>query len=362
LVGAGIAMVRTVDGSVGEGGGQVLRYAVSTCALLGEELRVYNIRAKRNPPGLRPQHIAAIRAVAEVCDAYVEGLSVGSSTIFLRCGRPRAGRYSFDTGTAGSTALVLQSLLPVLCFADGECEVELRGGTNNPLAPPIDYIERVLLPALSKMGVRAELEIVRRGFYPRGQGIVRVRTRPISSIRPIQAAEAGIEGIEVFAYSCNLPDHIVSRMASTASELLKKSGFREVTLETEALGKGDSKNSVDPGTGILIVVRLDNGLSMGFDALGERGVPAEEVAKRAVREALDQLAAGAPIDKHLADQLVIWMALAAGESRIRATALTTHASTGIAVVGDLTGAKFWTAELGQRGVEISCTGIGYTPR
>ncbi len=352
-------MVKTVDGSVGEGGGQVLRYSVSTCALLGDELRVYNIRAKRNPPGLRPQHIAAIRAVAEVCGTSVDGLGVGSSKILLRRGRPRAGRYFFDTGTAGSTSLVLQSLLPVISFAGGECEVEVRGGTNNPLAPPIDYIQRVVLPALTKMGVRAELELVRRGFYPRGQGVVRVKTWPVRRLRPLVAVEASLEEVEVFAYSCNLPDHVVARMANTAYELLRKAGIRDLRVETEALGRADSKNAADPGAGIMIVAKLDNGLSMGFDALGEKGVPAEEVARKAVREALDQLAAGAPIDKHLADQLVIWMALADGESVIRATALTTHTSTGITVVGELTGARFEVAETGGRGVVIRCRGISF---
>lgn len=354
-------MVKVVDGARGEGGGQILRYAVSTCALLGEELRVYNIRAKRSPPGLRPQHITAIRAVAEVCGGSVEGLQIGSSSIIFKPTRPRGGRYFFDTGTAGSAPLVLQSLLPVLCFADGPCEVELRGGTNNPMAPPIDYIVEVLLPALKRMGVEAEITLVRRGFYPRGQGVVRVRTKPVYRIRPLVAAEADADRIEVHAYSCNLPDHIVRRMSSTAENLLRKAGYGEILVKTEALGKNDPRNALDPGTGILIVARLSNGLSMGFDALGERGVPAEEVARRAAEEALSQLSTRASVDKHLADQLIIWMALAEGESRIRASTLTSHTATGIDVVGGLTGASFTVSEMGPRGVEIVCRGVGLRP-
>ncbi|GBC70577.1 RNA 3'-terminal phosphate cyclase [Candidatus Calditenuaceae archaeon HR02] len=351
-------MVKMVDGSIGEGGGQVLRYAVSTCALLGEELRIYNIRAKRRPPGLRPQHITAIRSVAEVCGGTVEGLKVGSSSIVFKPSKPRGGRYFFDTGTAGSVSLVLQSLLPILCFADGPCEVELRGGTNNPLAPPIDYIQEVLLPALRRMGVSAEVALVRRGFYPRGQGIVRVKTQPVERLRPIEAVEAELKELEVYAYSCNLPDHIVRRMAGAAESMLKKSGYRDVIVRTESLGPEDPRNAVDPGTGVFILARLSNGLTMGFDSLGEKGVPAEEVARRAVDDALQQLATGAPVDKHLADQLVIWMALADGESRIRTSAMTSHTSTGVEVVGSLTGASFQVGE-GTRGVEIKCQGIGF---
>ncbi len=349
-------MVKVVDGSIGEGGGQVLRYAVSTCALLGEELRIYNIRAKRRPPGLRPQHITAIRSVAEVCGGSVEGLKVGSSSIVFKPSKPRAGRYFFDTGTAGSVSLVLQSLLPILCFADGPCEVELRGGTNNPLAPPIDYIQEVLLPALRRMGVNAEVRLVRRGFYPRGQGVVRVETQPVERLRPIEAVDAELKVLEVYAYSCNLPDHIVRRMAGAAESLLRKAGYREIVVKTESLGPQDPRNSIDPGTGVFILARLSNGLVMGFDSLGEKGVPAEEVARRAVDDALSQLATGAPIDKHLADQLIIWMALADGESRIRTSAMTSHTSTGVEVVGSLTGARFEVGER-SRGVEIICQGI-----
>ncbi|MEM2861489.1 MAG: RNA 3'-terminal phosphate cyclase [Nitrososphaerota archaeon] len=355
-------MVKIVDGSVGEGGGQVLRYAISTSALLGEDLRIYNIRAKRRPPGLRPQHITAIKAVAEVCGGTVEGLRIGSSSIVFKPSKPRAGRYFFDTGTAGSVSLVLQSLLPVLCFADGPCEVEISGGTNNPLAPPVDYIQEVLIPALRRMGVHVEVTLVKRGFYPRGHGLVRVRSEPVKQLQPIKALDAEVRQIEVYAYSCNLPDHIVRRMAGTAETLLRKAGYTDILVRTEALGQQDPKNALDPGTGILILARLSNGLSMGFDALGERGVPAEEVARRTIDEALHQLSTGAPIDKHLADQLIIWMALASGESTIRTSTLTSHTSTGIEVVGSLTGAKFTVSELRGFGVKIGCQGVGFSFR
>lgn len=351
-----------VDGSFGEGGGQILRMAVSAAALLGRPLRVINIRARRNPPGLRPQHLVAVRGVADLTGGRVEGLRIGSTTIEFRPGPVRSGRFVIDAGTAGSTTLMLQSLLPVASFAGGEVELELRGGTNNPMAPPVEYVTEVLLPALRTMGVQAEVQLVRRGFYPRGGGVVRARVRPVSRLRPIEVVEGRPVGVRVFAYSCNLPSHITERMVRTAASLLRSRGFRDVFEETEVLQRDDPKCSPDPGTGIIVLVELDNGLRMGFDALGERGVPAERVAERAVEEALRQLATGAPVDSHLSDQLVIWTALADGTSRYRATELTSHAETAAYIAERVLGASFEIQQLGENGVLFTCRGIGLTRR
>lgn len=347
-----------IDGAMGEGGGQVLRNAVAFAALLRRRLRIINIRAKRRPAGLRPQHLTAVRAVAELSGGGVDGLSVGSTEISFRPGEMRYGRFSFDAGTAGSTTLMLQSLLPVMCFARGEVEVELRGGTNNPLAPPYEYIERVLLPALRRMGVEAELRLVRRGFYPRGMGIIRARTRPCGRVRPIRITEGGVERIEIFAYSCNLPDHIVRRMAARAEEAMRRGGYQELSVETEALQRGEPRCSVDPGAGILITAHLDNGLALGADALGERGLPAERVAERAAEDLLRQLRTSAPVDKHLGDQLVIWASIADGESVYRVSELTSHATTSIELARIIAGAAF-EVDGGEGGPAlIRCRGTG----
>jgi RNA 3'-terminal phosphate cyclase (ATP) len=351
-----------VDGSFGEGGGQILRMAVSAAALLGRPLRVVNIRAKRNPPGLRPQHLVAVKGVADLTGGRVEGLRIGSTAIEFYPGPVRSGRFVIDAGTAGSTTLMLQSLLPVASFANGDVELELRGGTNNPMAPPVEYVTEVLLPVLRRMGVRAEVELVRRGFYPRGGGVVRARVRPVERLSPIEVVEGRPVRVRVFAYSCKLPSHIVERMVRTASSMLRSRGFKDVVEETEVLQRDDPKCSPDPGTGILVLVELDNGLRMGFDALGEKGVPAEKVAERAVGEALRQLSTGAPVDSHLSDQLVIWAALADGRSRYRATELTSHAETAAYIAEKVIGASFEIEDLGDRGVLFTCDGIGFSRR
>ncbi|RLF10861.1 MAG: RNA 3'-phosphate cyclase, partial [Thermoprotei archaeon] len=175
-----------IDGSMLEGGGQILRVSVALSAVSRVPVRVVNIRAKRSNPGIRPQHLTAIKAVAELVEARVEGLRVGSRELVFIPSRPRAGSFSFDVGTAGSTTLVLQSLMPAAALAPSRVIVEVKGGTNNPLAPPVDYVEKVLAPILLKMGYRCSLTTLRRGFYPRGGGIVRATLEPVEELSPIR--------------------------------------------------------------------------------------------------------------------------------------------------------------------------------
>lgn len=347
-----------IDGSIGEGGGQILRNVIATASLLGRPVRIINIRAKRDPPGLRAQHLSAVKGIVEITRGEVNGLSIGSMEIFYRPGKAMPGKYVIDVGTAGSTTLLLQPLLPVISFAAGEVELVLKGGTNNPWAPPIDYVQHVLLPVLRAMGVKAEIELVKRGFYPRGMGIIKVKSSPLTTLRPINITHGKITNVEIFAYTCNLPDHVSERMSNRAAALLTKNGIKDIIVKREALQKDDPKCSVDPGAGILIIAHLDNGVNMGFDALGERGVPAEKVAETAVNDMLRQLSTGAPIDKHLGDQLVMWVALADGESVYRVTELTSHALTAIEVSKMVIGASFEIDGALGSPATIKCRGIG----
>jgi len=347
-----------IDGSIGEGGGQILRNVIATAALLGRPVRVINIRAKRDPPGLRPQHLSAVKGIVEITRGEVNGLNIGSMEIYYSPGKAMPGKYVIDVGTAGSTTLMLQSLLPVISFAPGEVELLLKGGTNNPWAPPIDYIQHILLPTLKMMGVKAEIELIKRGFYPRGMGIIKVKSRPLTTLNPINITSGKLSSVEILAYTCNLPEHISERMGGRAADLLKKKGIKDVVVRTEALQRDNPKCSIDPGAGILIVVHLDSGVNMGFDALGERGVPAEKVAETAVEDMMRQLSTGAPIDKHLGDQLVIWVALADGESVYKVTELTSHTITAIEISKRVLGASFELNGTLGSSATIKCRGIG----
>jgi RNA 3'-terminal phosphate cyclase (ATP) len=351
----------SLDGSIGEGGGQVLRTAIALSAMMMKPIRIYNIRAKRSPQGLRPQHMTAVKAVAWLADADVKGLSVGSSEVVFIPKRLRGGKTTFDAGTAGSTTLILQSLMPAMAFAEERVEAEIRGGTNNPMAPAFEYLSYVLLPVLRQMGCNFSLELMRRGFYPRGQGIVRVRSEPVDYLKPIRLTEfSGIEKISGISYSCRLPGHIAERMARSASKFLSANGYENTDISLEVLQADAPKCSVDPGCGIILFARTKDGNIIASDSLGRLGVPAEKIGEEAAADLVKQLNAKAPVDKHLGDQLVIWTAIAKGHSEYRVTELTLHTLTSIEVCKRLTGAEFVVeGTIGEPG-RIYCKGIGLT--
>jgi len=347
-----------IDGSMGEGGGQILRNAVALSAVLLKPIHVYNIRAKRSNPGLRPQHLTGVKAVAALASAEISGLRVGSKEIIFKPKKLEGGRLFFDAGTAGSTTLMLQSLMPAMAFSSGPVEVELRGGTNNPMAPPVEYFKMVLLPVLEKMGCKFEIALLRRGFYPKGGGVVKAKSAPVDKLSPIRLLEfGGVKRIKGLSYSCRLPSHIVERMAATAERILKTRGY-DVDIKKEVLKPGDKACSLDPGCGIILVAELESGALLGSDNLGKLGVPAEKVAEDAVNDLLKQIDSEAPVDKHLGDQLVIWASLADGVSEYRVSELTLHTLTSIELCKILSGAE--AEVLGRVGeaATVKIKGIG----
>lgn len=352
-----------VDGSMLEGGGQMLRVSVALSAVTGTPIKMFNIRAKRSNPGLRPQHLKAVEAVARLVGAQTRGLNVGSKEIEFVPSHTEAKDLDIDVGTAGSVGLVLQATMPAMAFAPGPMRVVIKGGTNNPMAPPIDFLKRVLFPTLRKLGVSAALELVRRGFYPRGQGIVKVRMEPATNISSLALTEFGeLRGILGLAYSSRLPDHVVNRMVSTSKLALREAGYSDVPIDQEILQQGDPRCAVDPGCGIILVAELSSGGVISGDALGARGKPAEEVGTDAARGLIEQLERRAPVDKHLGDQLAIWMGLAKGTSKIRVSELTLHMLTCIEVIQSIVGARFTVDGEKGKPATITCQGIGLQNR
>jgi len=348
-----------IDGSVLEGGGQILRVSVALSAVTGKPIRIYNIRAKRSPPGLRAQHMNAVRALAQLVDAEVAGLGIGSKEIEFNPGSLKSGSFKTDVGTAGSTSLVLQALMPAMSFSRSKSYVEITGGTNNPMAPAVDYLQEVLLPAVSKMGYKGSIELLRRGFYPRGQGIVRAVVEPIKTFKPITMERLGeIEEIRGISYSSRLPAHIVERMARSAERVITGAGYKKVKIDLEALQANQGRCAADPGCGIILFAKSKQGAILGADSLGELGKPAEKVGTEAAEELLRELAAEAPFDRHLADQLIVYMSLADGRSTIRTSELTLHALTCIHLSEKMVGARFKVE--GEEGgpSTIICEGIG----
>ncbi len=312
-----------IDGSFGEGGGQILRTSLALSLVTGRPFRMENIRAGREKPGLLRQHLAAVEAAAAVSGAAVRGNSIGSGRIEFEPGEVKGGEYRFAVGTAGSATLVFQSVLPALMLASEPSSVTLEGGTHNPWAPPFDFMQKVFLPALERMGPKVTLNLERCGFFPAGGGCFHARVEPAVKIERIDILERGqIKRRSVRALVACLPEHI---------------GAREVDTVREKLGIDASDSSVSsvpsrgPGNVLIIEIESEGAMEL-VTGYGRRGVAAEEVAKEAVKEARGYLASGAPVGRHLADQLLIPMAIAGGGS-FRTCAPTEHTRTNAEVIG-----------------------------
>jgi RNA 3'-terminal phosphate cyclase (ATP) len=312
-----------IDGSRGEGGGQVLRTSLSLSLITGQPFRIEKIRAGRQKPGLMRQHLMAVHAAAEIGGAQVTGSSLGSRELTFIPGAVRTGRYHFAIGTAGSCTLVLQTVLPALLTLKDSSELLLEGGTHNTGAPPFDFIERAFLPLLRRMGAKVLASLERPGFYPAGGGRLKVQVEPATKLSRLDLPQRGaLLDRQARALLARLPRHIGERELRVVQEQF---GWEENALQIEEI-----TSSAGPGN-ILILAVTSEALTEIFTGFGQRGVPAEQVALGAVREAQEYLAAGVPVGRHLADQLLLPMALAGGGS-FGSLSPTLHATTNMEVI------------------------------
>ena len=311
-----------IDGARKSGSGTIVRTAVALAALLGEELFLYNIRAKRDKPGLRPQHLRAVRAVAELCGGELDGAAVGSMELRFRPGRKLAGgEHVWDIGTAGSTTMLALTVLPVAAFAEGPSVFRIRGGLFQDFAPSAFHTRHVLLPALGELGLRAELEVVRPGYVPKGGGIVELSVTPVEGkLRPLVREE--LEGELRFwgiALSSHLRGRKVSeRMAKRCQAVLQRRG---ITAPFSIL---HDETAPQPGAALALFCEDGRGARLGADRAGAPRRSAEEIGEAVARMLLEDLDSGATVDRHLADQLIPYAALAEGESRYLVPGLTDH--------------------------------------
>jgi RNA 3'-terminal phosphate cyclase (ATP) len=294
-----------VDGAQGEGGGQVLRSSLALSLCTGRPLRIHDIRARRRKPGLLRQHLTAVRAAVEIGGARVEGDLLGSTALTFAPGPVRPGDYHFAIGTAGSATLVLQTVLWPLLVAPGRSRLVLEGGTHNPLAPCVDFMARSLVPLLREMGAAVELTLERAGFYPAGGGRMTVEIEGGRPLAPLHRLERGLLGrTSARALVSGLPVSIARRELEVVHERLQWSRRDLEVVRVEAHG---------PGNALLLELEHAGGTTV-ITAFGEKGVRAEEVAAKAVAEAQRFMAAGVPVDEHLADQLLVPLSLAGGGS------------------------------------------------
>jgi RNA 3'-terminal phosphate cyclase (ATP) len=320
--------VLTIDGGQGEGGGQVLRTALTLSLVTGTPFRITSIRAGRQRPGLLRQHLTAVEAATAVGNAEVEGATLGATELVFRPRAVRPDAYRFAVGTAGSAALVLQTVLLPLAVAGAPSSVRVEGGTHNPGAPPFDFLERAFLPLLARMGAKVSATLDRPGFYPAGGGQLSVEIGAAEGLAPLSLLERGaITRRRARALVSHLPRQIGDRELAVVR---KRLGWDPAELEVEVVGAGAAGGPRGPGNVLLIEMESEH-VTEVFTGFGEVGVTAEAVAERATQEARRYLAAGVPVGVHLADQLLVPLALARG-GEFTTLPLSRHATTNVEVV------------------------------
>lgn len=317
-----------IDGSYGEGGGQILRSAVAVSAITGRAVRIVNIRKNRPRPGLSIQHIKSIELVSRMAGATTEGLSPGSTEITFTPSKVSGGKYFLDIGTAGSISLVLQSVTPVAAFAPSPVSIEVVGGTDVRWSPTIDYFKYVTMPALSMFGFRGSLELLSRGYFPVGGGRVVIDIEP-SDLRGAILDDHKDGPVKGVSASSHLPPHVSRRQGDAARKYLKEAGIEVGDIVA------DVRNDLSTGSSITLYSGYHGG-----SALGERGLPAEKVGTEAAINIANCIESGAAVDPFLCDQLVTFMALSKGPSHVTTSSVTSHAATNMWIMEKMTGRRF----------------------
>ncbi len=332
-----------IDGSFGEGGGQVLRTSISLSAITGAPVRIENIRAGRKKPGLMRQHLTSIKAAAEICGAKVEGLELRSDAISFEPGPIEAGDYRFDIGSAGGTVLVAQTIIPILSHAKAPSTATILGGTHNMWAPTFDYLERAFLPQYNKMGGRASAELKKYGFYPAGGGEIMLAVKPTTRKRALDLTVRGEKtAANIVVVLANLKRDIANREIKTITKRMDVDRSHAEILHVDGPG---------PGNVVSVFMDYDN-ITEVFIGLGQHGIRAETVANSVVDAARNYILSQAAVGPHLADQLLLPLALSAG-GVFTTSDITRHTNTNIEIIKHFLDARIHTKQLARKLWEVS---------
>ena len=330
-----------IDGSIGEGGGQIIRTSVAMSAITGEPIKITNIRANRPNPGLGAQHFSAVDAAAKLCDAKVSGLKIGSKEVVFKPDSLKGRKLNIDVGTAGSVTLILQALMIPATYLDGEIIINIRGGTDVRWSPPIDYLRFVTLPILRKFGYIGEVVLLKRGFYPKGGGKIKVKIKGIKKLKKINLNNRGyFKGICGISHAhTNLKKaEVAKRQMKSArpllfnelSKLIDKNTNFDFDFDLNFIKiKQEYPDTLSYGSGITLWAEFENTI-IGADSLGERGKRAEIVGYEAAQNLIKEINSGGCVDKYMADQVIPYIALS-GDS-VKVSEITKHARTNVKIV------------------------------
>jgi len=327
-----------IDGSFGEGGGQILRSAISLSVLLKKPVEIFNIRSKRPNPGLRPQHIHSVKALIKIFNAKVENLSIGNKSIkFIPNTHDNdldISDIDIDIGTAGSISMILQTIIPSVSLSKKKMKIKIIGGTDVMASPTIDYMKYVFSEMYKSIGIDFTIDIVRRGYYPKGGGIVYVKISPCNNLGLINLTKPRTGEPRIVGVCSRLPRNVLDRQVSTALLYLEKNGYRCNHYNASV------ENALSPGSSLLVYTKSDIGQYVGGDAVGQKNKTAEEVGKEAVSKFLSNYNKKVPIDHYLADMIVPYMALAEGASSLLARTVSEHLETNIWLAEKMLKVKF----------------------
>ena len=339
-----------IDGSIGYG--QVLRTAIALSSLLLKPIKIFNIRKGRPKPGLMAQHLTGVKIAGEFCNAEIKGLKIGSMEVEFIPKEFNVKDKKIDIGTAGQISLLLQTLAPLLIFAGKPVNLEIIGGTAGLGAPTIQYVKHVTFPILSKLGIKApEIEVLKEGFYPKGGGRVRIKTFPVKRLNSIELTERGkIKAIRGISIVGSLPKHVLERQTNSAIKVLKEYGFDDIRISSQLV------HTYSPGTSITLWALAENSV-LGADNIGKRGVRAEVIGEECAKELIKSIESEAALDKYMADQILPFLALAEGKSRIKVEEITEHCRTNLRVCELMLGVKFEVSE-SEKIIEVE--GIGFS--
>jgi RNA 3'-terminal phosphate cyclase (ATP) len=346
-----------IDGSYGEGGGQILRTALTLSCLTSRPVCVDRIRAGRRNPGLQQQHLTCLRAAREVTDASVDGEEFASQFIAFSPKSIRGGDFEFDVsqdrGSAGSVGLVLQALLPILAFAGSSSEICVHGGTHVSWSPPYHYTDDVLLRTLSGMGLRAECELVNWGFYPLGGGEVRLRVTPVDGLKGLRIAERGkLKGVRGISAAASLSPSVAQRQKLRAVRRLSAEGIEAEIEEKEVKARGK-------GSFLFLLAEYENCVC-GFSSLGARGKSSEQVADQAVEQLMKHQKSHSALDPNLADQLIVYASIAEGETSYTTSRITKHLTTNLWVISQFLPINYLVEGEASGPGTIEIRGVGIT--
>ncbi|HVB12706.1 MAG TPA: RNA 3'-terminal phosphate cyclase [Nitrososphaerales archaeon] len=323
-----------IDGSMGEGGGQIIRTAVTLASIFNKPIRITNIRAKRKQPGLRPQHLQSVLTSAKLCGAKLDGATVGSTQIEYKPSKLlKSFKEPIDTGTAGSVSLIAQTIIPISLFGGINLDAIMVGGTEVPNSPTVDYLDRIVLPIYKRLGAKIEFKVTQRGYYPKGGGILKLNCSRQSESKPLSLDKvvSNRSAASIFSCSRSLPKHVSLRQVESAKAMLARGGVETIGTNLDNEGR-----SLSPGSSILIYDVSDSRF-VGASGLGERGKPSERVGEEAAKDFLKEIAVSPNVDSHLADMLVTLLACVKGNNSFTTSFITDHFTTNMEVAKKISG-------------------------